>query len=299
MNILITGGLGHIGSMLSIYLARTGHDVYIMDNMDRDYYFPLFKIVREARGLIRQDILNRSELEKLCDYCDVVVHLAAITDAASSHLWPDKVKEVNVEGTRRVIEACLKYDKYLVFPSTTSVYGVSEGLVDESGETYPQSVYADSKLESEADILLSRPLQATILRLGTIYGASPGMRFHTAVNKFCLQAHNKKPLTIWKTAYKQLRPYLYLGDCVRAISMVIDFHTHKVEIYNVVTGNHTVEDVLNTLLVEHKIEWTDSPIMNQLSYEVSAEKFQKAFNFKFVGTLSEGIKETFEMLRGL
>ena len=61
-----------------------------------------------------------------------------------------------------------------------------------------------------------------ILRFGTIFGISPGMRFHTAVNKFCFQASIGEPLTVWRTAYDQMRPYLYLNDAMKAFRLIIN-----------------------------------------------------------------------------
>ena len=108
-----------------------------------------------------------------------------------------------------------------VFPSSTSVYGVSADVVFEDDDQYlnPQSPYAESKLAIEETIQqrLGESCKYLILRLGTIFGPSPGMRFHTAVNKFCYQAALGQPLTVWKDNYDKVRPYLGINDACCAI----------------------------------------------------------------------------------
>jgi nucleoside-diphosphate-sugar epimerase len=141
-------------------------------------------------------------------------------------------------------------------------------------------------------------LQAIVCRFGTIFGASPGMRFHTAVNKFCWQAVMRQPLTIWRTAYDQKRPYLELGDAVRAITHIIERDLFDGTIYNIVTLNATVRDLVDAirkLLPEVSLSFVDSPIMNQLSYKVSAQRFIDR-GFAFAGDLHRGIGETVALL---
>ena len=131
----------------------------------------------------------------------------------------------------------------------------------------PQSPYAESKLKEEKLLrsLHNSGLQSIICRFGTIFGASPGMRFHTAVNKFCWQAAMRQPLTIWRTAYDQKRPYLELGDAVRAIVHIIEHDLFDGTIYNVLTLNATVRNLVEAirkLLPNFYLTFVDSPIMN-------------------------------------
>ena len=123
----------------------------------------------------------------------------------------------------------------MIFASSTSVYGPQSDLVDEDchkNDLRPQSPYALTKLNEEKDIQQKSLNNFLILRLGTIYGFSEGIRFHTAVNKFCLQSSEGKPLTIWKTALHQKRPYLSLEDLSRAIIHILKNNLINNEIYN-------------------------------------------------------------------
>ena len=142
-------------------------------------------------------------------------------------------------------------------------------------------------------------LKGVILRLGTIFGKSQGMRFHTAINKFCWQAVMKTPLTVWKTAYDQKRPYLDLTDAIRSMAFFIETNQFDGRVYNVVTLNATVRKVVDTIQIfipNLKIEFVDNQIMNQLSYEVLSTRLDEK-EFIFQGDLKQGIKETISLLQ--
>tara|TARA_B110000858_G_C17688191_1_gene419989 strand:- start:635 stop:1018 length:384 start_codon:yes stop_codon:yes gene_type:complete len=124
------------------------------------------------------------------------------------------------------------------------------------------------------------------------------MRFHTAVNKFCWQAVMRQPITVWKTAYDQKRPYLDLIDASRAIAFIIDNDIFDGGIYNILTKNSTVREVVGAIrdfVPDLEIEFVESKIMNQLSYEVLCDKF-KSKGFVFTGSLKNGIGQTISLL---
>lgn len=305
MRILVTGALGHIGS--SLIHTPSEHELVLVDNFATQRFASLFHLnyankvefyELDARHLGDSSIPNFSSLTH-------VVHLAATTDAAGNANNRNGIFDNNFEGTKRVADLCLKFNIPLIFPSTTSVYGSQSELVDEScKDLYPQSPYAECKIAEEQYLteLSKSGLKMVILRLGTIHGASIGMRFHTAVNKFVFQSKLKVPLTVWKTALHQKRPYLSLADAVQSFNHVIAKGLFDGEVYNVVTNNWNVQDIINAIkkhsLDEPTINLVDSPIMNQLSYEVSSKKFESA-GFKFTGDLERDIKETLELLIGL
>jgi UDP-glucose 4-epimerase len=210
-----------------------------------------------------------------------VIHLAAITDAASSFDRAEEVERINLGATRKVADACRAVGAKLIFPSTTSVYGVQEGLVDETcpiEQLKPQSPYADAKLKSEQFLAAANGPDFVVIRMGTIFGASPGMRFHTAVNKFIWQACLGQPLTVWRTALDQRRPYLAVSDAVRALRFIIDRDLFDRGVYNIVTVNATVRDIVDQIrksIPTVEVKLVDAAIMNQLSYEVSSEKIRR------------------------
>jgi len=233
--------------------------------------------------------------------------MAAMTNAAGSFDIQEQVERVNYEGTERVARACAATASRLLFLSTTSVYGTAREVVDEScsaEDLKPQSPYAESKLRAEgmlAELGARSNLRYVSPRLGTIYGASIGMRFHTAVNKFVWQACMGQPITVWRTAMDQKRPYLDLSDAVRALDFLIDTDRFDGRIYNVLTDNATVREIVETIRAEVpdlRVELVDSRIMNQLSYEVSCERF-RSLGFRFEGSLPRAIGETVRLLRAV
>ena len=308
MKLVITGALGHIGSGLIHSLGPdVASEVVLVDNLATQRYCSLFNLPEGVSWRFVEADVTTANLEELFAGAAAVIHLAAITNAAESFAIAEEVERVNNFGTQRAALAAAAVGAPLFFPSTTSVYGVAAGLVDENcapEQLQPQSPYAESKLEAERFIVRlgeTSNLKFFIARLGTIYGASIGMRFHTAVNKFIWQACVGQPLTVWRTAFDQKRPYLDLRDAVRAMRFVVEHRLFNNEIYNVLTENLTVRDIVDSIraqVPELEVRLVDSQIMNQLSYEVERAKFMSQ-GFQFHGDFRRGIEESVSRLRAL
>jgi UDP-glucose 4-epimerase len=303
---VITGALGHVGSSLIRYLpsAYPGCRIVMIDDMSVQRYCSLFDLPASAAYRFIEGDVRKLELSKLIAGADVLIHLAAITDAANSFGNAEQVEQNNFESTRVVARACVEAKVALVFPSSTSVYGVQEGEVDEDcpiDQLKPQSPYAETKLREEAFIaalVRAKGLRAAVCRFGTIYGVSPGMRFHTAVNKFCWQAVNGSPLTVWRTAYDQYRPYLSLDDAAAAVRLIVDRGLYSPEVVNVVSNNHTVREVIESIrrhVPDCEVNFVDNKIMNQLSYKVRNTKLTEA-GFVARGRLADGVAATVRLI---
>lgn len=310
MKLVITGALGHIGSRL-VHALKPGEfsEVLLLDNFAAQRQNVLFNLPEGIRWrFVEADVTAApGRLEELFTGAGAVVHLAAITNAEASFEIEEQVERVNFEGTERVARACVATGSHLLFPSTTSVYGVSSGVVAEDGppeQLKPQSPYAASKLRAEqmlAELGQSEGLRFFCGRFGTIYGPSVGMRFHTAVNRFVWQACFGQPLTVWRTALEQCRPYLDVGDAVEAIRFVIAKDLFDGRIYNVLTDNLTVQQIVDAIrrhVPAAKVELVDRRIMNQLSYAVDRSRFE-AQGFRFRGELDRGVGDTVRLLKPL
>lgn len=307
MKLIVTGALGHIGSRMirELPLFFPGVEIVMIDNMSTQRYSSLFNLPSHGKyTFIEGDILTL-DLKSLFAEADAVIHLAAITDATSSFDNQEQVEHINYTASLRVSEACVAASSNMFLISSTSVYGTQEEQVDENcscDDLKPQSPYAETKLKEEALIetkITKEGLRAVILRFGTIFGTSPGMRFHTAINKFCWQAIMGRPLSIWKTAYDQKRPYLDLADAIKVVAFFLENDKFDGRVYNVVTLNSTVREMVNiiqTYIPELKTEFVDSKIMNQLSYEVINKRLDGE-NFIFQGDIKKGIKDTILLLK--
>ena len=307
MKIIVTGAIGHIGSYIirDLGVSFPGSNVVMVDNMMTQRFPSLFNLPSNSNYSFIEGDVSQIELKPIFFGADVVIHLAAITDAAGSINKAEELEANNFQSTLRVAEACIEADASLIAISSTSVYGTQKDQVDENcsdSELQPQSPYATTKLKEEeliANLSKDKGLKAIHCRFGTIFGASQGMRFHTAVNKFCWQAVMNQPISVWTTAYDQKRPYLDLLDASRAIAFIIKNNIFDGQIYNVLTSNATVRQVVDTIkefVPNLEIEFVDNQIMNQLSYEVLCQRF-KSKGFVFSGNMRRGIKETIDLLK--
>jgi UDP-glucose 4-epimerase len=305
MKLAITGALGHIGSRF-IHSLQPGlfDHVLLIDDFSAQRYCSMFELPRGVHFTLREADVTRCDLNALLADRGCVIHLAAVTNAAASFDAQEEVERVNYLGTEKVAQACIETGCRMIFPSTTSVYGTQAEVVDEDcglDELKPQSPYADSKLRAErllAELAQTRGLRTIICRLGTIFGVSKGMRFHTAVNKFIWQACQGQPLTVWQTALHQQRPYLAVDDAVRALRFILDRDLFDGKIYNVLTMNATVDEILQAIRVHVPhltVDFVESRIMNQLSYTVSDARFRRV-GFEPTGDLARGVRETIEWL---
>jgi nucleoside-diphosphate-sugar epimerase len=310
MKLVITGPLGHIGSRL-IHSLRPDEvsDVILVDNLSTQRYCSLFNLPSGICWKFIEADVTKEEVDLAAIFAgaDAVIHLAAITNAAESFEIAGEVERVNHFGTQRVALAAAQVGSPLIFISTTSVYGVSDGVVDEAcapEQLQPQSPYAKSKLQAEefiSELGETAKLRFFIGRFGTIYGASTGMRFHTAVNKFVWQACVGQPLTVWQTALDQKRPYLDLQDAVCALKFVVARGLFDNQIYNVLTDNLTVReivDVIRGFVPDVQVELVQTRIMNQLSYTVDCAKFRSR-GFQFEGDFHRSVEESIAQLQAL
>lgn len=305
MKILVTGALGHIGSQLirSLPISFPACEIVMVDNLMTQRFCSLFNLPKNGNYRFIEADITKIELDPLLKGVDVVIHLAAITDAAGTYDKAAQLERNNFMSTERLAVACADAGVRLITLSSTSVYGTQAELVDEEcseEELKPQSPYATTKLKEERlvqELVLQRGLKAGIYRFGTIFGDSPGMRFHTAVNKFCWQAAMGIPITVWTTAYDQKRPYLDLGDACRAFAHIIKNDLFN-GVYNVLTLNATVREIVEAIqkfVPDLRVEFVDSKIMNQLSYEVVDAKFRST-GFQPTGILANSIERELKLI---
>jgi UDP-glucose 4-epimerase len=277
--VVITGACGHLGSLLIRRLLARGEPLTLIDNLYTQKQCALFGIEGKVE-FIEADVAT---VEPGVFKDQVVVHLAAIAEPQTSIDKPDYVRSYNTMLTQAVIRG---KPKHLIFASSAGVYGPQLGLIIEDCQTFnPQTPYAVGKLKDEALIQLD-VANYTIFRFGTLFGPSLGMRFHTAVNKFCWQAATRQPITVWQGAYDQTRPYLDISDACDAIM------APRQGVHNLATCHATVADVIGLIrdcIPSTRIKIVASPPIDQGTYQIWCK-------LPVHSTLESGIKRTIEYI---
>ena len=304
MKILITGGLGHIGSYLleNIDKIKFIKKIYVIDNLSTNRYCSLFNLPKTNKKIYfyQKDLSLKNALKDF-KKVDVVLNLASLTDAEGSLKIKNKIYRNNLFIFDNILRYCKKNSSKLIHISSTSVYGEQKGLVDENCKKLkPKSPYAEIKVKEE-NILKKNKIRFVSYRFGTISGVSKGMRFHTAINKFCLYSVLGKPLPIWKSMMNKPRPYLSLRDAFKVIKFTIENNFFNNETFNILSENLTLKKIIGYFKKckkTIKIKYEKSKLVNQYSYRVSNEKFtRKALLLK--SNIYHDIKSTLKIFRNI
>lgn len=288
MKILVTGGSGYLGSILTRKLLQKGYRVRILDN----FLFGKESIKEIEKNnnleIIEGDIRDLSIVSKSIKNVDTVIHLASIVGTQSSELDPKTSVEINLMSTRNIAELCKLYTiKQFIFASTCSVYGAQpDQLISENSEVNPLDSYGSSKFQSERAILQAYDYP-TILRLGTLFGASYRMRFDLAINLFLAQALNKEKITVF--GGDQWRPFLHVDDAAEAFAFAVENSMEG--IYNVIWKNITINEMAKTVkqLIPSQIHLSKD-IVDKRDYRVTGSKLEK-FGFKARKDITFAAKE--------
>ena len=299
--ILVTGGAGYVGSHLARKLLDNGHRVRILDGFWYGHH-GLEEILDHPKlELIDGDIRDQTTLAAAAKGAKGVVALAAIVGDAACDLNPQETMEINYEATRHTLRACQASGvRRLVFASSCSVYGANgRELLREGSHLNPVSLYARTRIMSEE--LLFREagdLEVVILRLATVCGVSPRMRFDLMVNT--MTACAAKQGTIRISGAKQWRPHLHVKDAAEAFKLAVEVPNLKREIFNVGSDgqNFTVGEIAEKV-AEHLpgVELQHLPNGSDArSYRVSFERIESTLGFRGSQTVDDAIVEVSRLL---
>ncbi len=204
---------------------------------------------------------------------------------------------LNRVPTQNLAQLCDEAGVRFLYASTGSMYGgvAGESYAEHEGivplaDMHP---YTKSKYEAEQDIGKMVGLRSTILRLGTIFGSSPKQNAHSPVFTFLHNARTNGVITVWRTAPAQVRPYTWIGDVVAAIDFCLDRDIFKRRVYNVVSENTTVDQVLALVREQYphtRIELVDHERMNNLSYAMDDTAIRSE-GFVPQGSIATGLAE--------
>ena len=301
MKILITGALGHIGSYIINDLVKLKKikKIILLDNANSERFNVLFGLENEKLEYLYGDLTDTNFCKKIPKSI-IVIHLASITNAEKSFEIENKLKKNNLGCFKNIVNYCEKNKAKLIHISSTSVYGPQKGLVDETQKKLsPRSPYAEVKLIEEKMLKKNSKVDYITLRFGTISGFSQGMRFHTAVNKFCLNAVLGIKIPIWGRSANLYRPYLSVKDASKTIKFIIQRNHFPKDVFNVLSENKTVNEILGLIRINKitpKIKYVKSRILNQDTYKISKKKIEKLV-IKLNNKIKYDIIKTLKMLK--
>lgn len=306
-HILITGGAGYIGSLLTSELLRTNHRVTVLDSLLFGgeslvpfLHHPNFYLVKTD---VTEPRAVKDSLKDGWQKPDAIVHLAAIVGFPACQAVGRQVAwRYNVDATKSVFGQAtdLGVERF-VFSSTYSNYGLSpEGKpVTEESPLHPQSLYAETKIASEEFLLTQKETSCAplIFRFATLYGISPRTRFDLIVNQFVLEAFTKRELIIYQRGYS--RSFVHIRDVVRGVMMGLEVDRSKIcgEVFNLGTdnGNYSKDDIVRFVLKrmpETTVEYKDLTFGGDMrDITVSFAKIKNVLGFDTTLDVDDGIRE--------
>jgi nucleoside-diphosphate-sugar epimerase len=235
MKILITGGAGYLGSVITEKMLKAGHSVTSIDNLLFKQLSPLQFTSNPNYNFIYGDVRNVDFLKHQVGLHDVIIPLAAIVGFPACKADPKLAWEVNYTQIETILDSIT--DNHIVlYPNTNSGYGIGEGQTEctEESPLNPISVYGESKCAAEK--LLLESSQAICFRLATVFGTSTRMRTDLLVNEFVYKAMTDKYITVFEKHFK--RNFIHIQDVANVFLWALDnYETMKHNVYNVGLSN--------------------------------------------------------------
>ena len=293
MNILITGGGGYIGSLLSELLLKNKHNVTIVDNFIYVENSLAHILHYKKLQIIKSDYRNFNKYKNSLKKSDIIIPLAGLVGAPLCNQNPHAALSINKDNQKNLFKK-ISNNQIILMPTTNSAYGTNtKGICTEKSKLYPISTYAKHKVEVEKSLMKQKNWVS--LRLATVFGMSPRMRLDLLVNDFVYRAVNDKFIVLYESHFK--RNYIHVSDVSKAfIHSINNFENMKSEIYNVGLSDANLSK--KELCEKIKLRIDDLNIINndynkdpdQRNYIVSNKKIEKA-GFAPLVSIEEGIDE--------
>lgn len=289
--ILISGGAGYIGTVLTRNLLERGYRVTVLDNLVYGHGFAVQQFLNHtAYRFVRGDIRNREDIETALEDVTDVVSLAALVGDPICRKYPDLARGTNLEAGTELFDNLIgrNIDRF-IFASTCSNYGLrdTDDLATEDNELNPVSLYAETKVAMEDHMLSNAKradFSATVLRFATAYGFSQRMRFDLTVSEFLRELALGNDLLVYDE--NTWRPYCHVADIARAITTVLEADENQVrgEVFNVGSPeeNYTkkmIVELAQEFGVPGTVRYKEGG-MDPRNYRVSVEKFRTRFGFE-------------------
>ena len=293
--VLITGGAGYLGSILTGHLLNEGYKVTCLDNLMYKQNSLIVYASNPNFDFISGDVRNEELLKKIVPNFDSIIPLAAIVGMPACIEKPHEAKSINYDAVV-LINNLRSNNQKLISPVTNSGYGAKTGEVFCTEETplEPISIYGKTKVEAE-EYLLKNEKDAVSLRLATVFGVSPRMRTDLLVNFFTLKALKDEYIVIYEKDFK--RNYIHIKDVARAFEHSLkNYDSMKNQAYNLgLEGINLSKEELALKVKEHHPRF--EIIFGEVGFDPDKRNYVVS-NKKIISTgfttkhsLDEGIKE--------
>ena len=230
-HILITGGAGYIGSVLTHELLNLDYKVTVIDNLMYKQNSLMHCFSNPNFTFIKGDVCNHELMLPLIEEANIIIPLAAIVGAPACDHNPKLAQLINYDSMKFILDSTDESQKIL-FPTTNSGYGIGQEnqFCTEETPLCPISLYGKLKVEIEQEFLESK--RAVSFRLATVFGASPRMRVDLLVNDFVYKACHDRYLVLFEEHFK--RNYIHIKDVAKAFIFGIEnYDQMKGQAYNV------------------------------------------------------------------
>ncbi len=299
--IIVTGGAGYLGSVMVPLLVDAGYRVRVIDR----FFFGHETLGASHERRTHHEADTRWYPKELLEGAYAIIDLAALSNDVTGEMSPERTLDINFRGRERTAKMAKEAGvQHYILSSSCSVYGFNDQMVTEKTEPAPITTYAEANLLAEKAVL---PLHddtfsVTALRLGTLYGASPRMRFDLVVNAMTNSMFQNGTIVV-QGGGLQWRPLVHVQDATRAFMRVLETPREFVggEIFNVGSSSHnfTIDTIAQMVLKGSgrpgKLVYEEGAA-DARSYRVSCDKISDTLSFEPLFTPTEGAHDITQAL---
>ena len=295
--VLVTGGAGYVGAILTPLLLREGYRVRVLD-----LFIYGEQVLESSKNnanleMIKGDIRDTALLKKSLAGCDAVIHLACISNDPSFELDPSLARTINYDAFIPLVDIAKDSGvSRFIYASSSSVYGVREELnVTEELELKPLTDYSKYKAMCEDELLKRKAPGVTVLTLrpATVCGYSPRLRLDLSVNILTSHAINKGKITVF--GGNQLRPNFHVRDCAELYVKCLELPEAKIDgkIFNAGYQNLTIMRIAELVqeIIGKNVSIETTPTNDNRSYHISSEKIKKELGYEPRYSIEDAVKE--------